>query len=79
MSTSEKAPQPTQPTQPTRAVSNDAVIAVMAMVGENCDRETALDIIETLRPHLEHAWALRVRQLEEKISQLQATAPNQGA
>jgi len=76
MSTSEKAPQPTQPT---RAVSNDAVIAVMAMVGENCDRETALDIIETLRPHLEHAWALRVRQLEEKISQLQATAPNQDA
>jgi len=38
-----------------------------------------LDIIETLRPHLEHAWALRVRQLEEKISQLQATATNQGA
>lgn len=79
MSTSEKAPQPTQPTQPTRTVSNDAIIAVMAMVGENCDRETALDIIEALRPHLEHAWVLRVRQLEEKISQLQATVPNQDA
>lgn len=66
MSTLEQVPQPT------RAVSNEAIIAVRAMVGETCDRDMALDIIEVLRPHLEHAWAIRVKQLEEKISELQA-------
>lgn len=63
---------PEQVSQPNRAVSDDAITAVRAMVGETCDRDMALDIIEVLRPHLEHAWALRVKQLEEKIKELQA-------
>ncbi len=65
---------PEQVSQPNRAVSDDAIMAVRAMVGETCDRDMALDVIEVLRPHLEHAWALRVQQLEEKIKELQAKA-----
>lgn len=66
MSTPEQVPQSI------RVVSNEAIIAVRAMVGETCDRDMALDIIEVLRPHLEQAWVIRVKQLEEKISALQA-------
>lgn len=62
---------PQQAQQPLRAVNNEAILAVRAMVGETCDHEMALDIIESLRPHLERPWALRVQQLEEKISELQ--------
>lgn len=66
-----------QATQPTRAVNDAAITAVRAMVGETCDRDMALDIIEVLRPHLEQAWAIRVKQLEEKISELQAKSVSQ--
>jgi hypothetical protein len=59
-----------------RAVNSNAVMAVRAMVGADCDDDLAIDIIEVLRPHLETGWLDQIRVLNARIKELETGIPS---
>lgn len=57
--------------QPFRVVNQNLVMALRAMIGVDCDHDQAVDIIEVIRPHFEQPWVARVKQLQDRIVELE--------
>lgn len=58
-------------TQP-RITNQAAVMAVQAMIGDNCGEEFAIDIIEVVRPHLESPIQFVVSDLRRQLAEATA-------
>lgn len=48
---------------PARIPPQAAVTAARAMIGNSCTDELALDVVETIRPHLEYPYVALIQSL----------------
>lgn len=55
--------------QQPRITPQAAVVAVRAFIGEGCTEETATDIVEIIRPHLEFPYVALVESLRAELMQ----------
>lgn len=58
---------------PPRITNQAAVMAVQAMIGDNCDEEFAIEIVEVVRPHLESPIQFVVSDLRRQLAEAQET------
>jgi len=62
------------PSADTTRVNQAAVTAVRAVIGPQANAETAADIVEAVRPHIERPYQLALEQAQREIAALKAAS-----